>query len=66
MKTYEDKRGWRFTVMRITGGWRARYNKPHSMAWRCVHNLPIRDKAREAEADPAGYANSHKMQVVGE
>ena len=52
-KKYVDVRGWRYQVMRGLGesNWKARYQKPGSVSWKCVATLPWRKSAEEAQRD---------------
>jgi hypothetical protein len=58
VKTYIDKRGWRYKVMGGLGGsdFKARYNKPGKIGWKCFTVLPWRNSFDEAQADLNTYA----------
>lgn len=67
MKVYEDKRGWRYKVMKGIGTppiFKGRYNKLRGNTWKCVRTLPWRDTREEAEKDLARYAARHGMKEL--
>lgn len=53
VKTYVDKRGWRYRVMGGLGesNYKARYNKPGKPGWKCMAKLPWRKSFFEAQKD---------------
>lgn len=58
MKQYRDSRGWRYQVMAGIGGYafKGRYLKPGTLSWKCMTQLPWRDKIKDAQADLDAYA----------
>lgn len=53
VKTYIDKRGWKYKVMGGIGGsvYKGRYQKPEKSGWKCMRNLEWRNSFDEAQSD---------------
>lgn len=62
MKTYEDNRGWQFTVRPGLGGdmFSVFYRKP-GKSWHSVRAVPWFNTEAEAETELIEYAQKHKM-----
>lgn len=53
VKTYVDKRGWKYKVMSGIGedAYKGRYQKPSKSGWKCMNNLEWRERFDQAQAD---------------
>lgn len=53
VKTYIDKRGWKYKVMPGLGenNFKARYQKPGKTGWKCMKNLNWKKSFDEAQSD---------------
>lgn len=53
MKEYVDSRGWHYRVMPgiVDKSYKARYQVPGNVRWRCVVRLPWRETPEAAQED---------------